>query len=214
MNTTLQAWRIVQLLACVAVLRVVATVLLSYSDYFPPNFRSDFLLGRSDHFFGAYQIAFYAHITSGPLALLSGLVLLSESVRRRFPAAHRWLGRMHVAVVLFLVAPSGLWMAQHPLSGGVVAAVGFATLAVLTGACAVLGWRAAAQRRFHQHRDWMWRCFALVSSAVVLRAMGGLADALGVEGAYRWAAWLSWLLPLAFVEWLRWSESHPQQRPM
>ncbi|QEG37457.1 hypothetical protein Pr1d_48030 [Bythopirellula goksoeyrii] len=185
-------------------LQTTIVVLLTIRDYFPPNFHSDFLNGRSRYFFGAYQWAFYAHILSGPFTLFAGLVLLSDSVRRRFPAWHRRLGRVQVLCVLLLVTPSGLWMARFAATGA-VAGVGFAMLAIATALCAAMGWRRAVQRRFDEHRQWMLRCYVLLCSAVVLRKIGGLSEILEVEGTYPIAAWISWLLPLIVLEclWLR-----------
>lgn len=191
--------RATQALACLLVCRTTVSVLLTFRDYFPPDFRSDFLLGRDSYFFGPYQWAFYAHIISGPFALMAGLLLLSDSLRCRFPKWHRCLGRMQIVCVLVLVAPSGLWMAAYAATGA-VAAAGFATLALATGFCAARGWRAAVRRRFDQHRCWMLRCFALLCSAVVLRVIGGLSDVLHWEWTYPLAAWLSWLLPLSYLE--------------
>ena len=77
----------------------------------------------------------HAHIIAGPLALASGLALMSESLRRRFPAGHRRLGRVLVLGVLLVVAPSGLWMARYAATGA-VAGMAFATLAIATALCA------------------------------------------------------------------------------
>jgi Predicted membrane protein (DUF2306) len=188
-----------QLLGGLLVAKTVLTVLHSYGDYFPPNFRADFLLGRQAYFHGAYEAAFYVHILAGPFALLSGLLLLSEAGRRRWPRGHRNLGRIHVACVLLLVVPSGLWMARYAATGN-VAAAGFAMLAVATGTCTAMGWRCAMQMQFARHRRWMLRCYALLCSAVVLRLTGGATAVLGLEGNYALAAWFSWLLPLTGVE--------------
>lgn len=204
--------RFIQVLACVLVIRTTATVLCTFQDYFPPNFHSDFLLGRREYFFGSYQCAFYTHIVSGPFSLLSGLILISNSFRRRFAHWHRQLGRVHVICVLFLLAPSGLWMARYAATG-IVAGVGFATLAVATAYWATRGWWAATRRRFDLHRRCMQRCFALLCSAVVLRAMGGLSDVLGAESTYPYSAWLSWIMPLIFLEsLLRFPPSSPLRR--
>lgn len=190
---------ILKALAGLLILKTTALILLSYHDYFPPNFRSDFLLGRREYFYGPYQWAFYAHIISGPFCLIAGMVLISESIRRRFPSAHRSLGKLQIVCVVFVMAPSGLWMAWYSATG-TVAAVGFATLAVATAVCAVQGWRAAVGRRFNQHRRWMLRCFVLLCSAVVLRLIGGLSEILGAEWTYPFAAWASWLVPLIVLE--------------
>ena len=61
--------RILILLIGVVILKVTATVVSNYHNYFPPNFTSDFLRGRERHFFGVYQWAFYTHIISGPASL-------------------------------------------------------------------------------------------------------------------------------------------------
>jgi hypothetical protein len=202
MQRSLPMLRVVQTLVCLLVCKMLLSVILSYRDYFPANFHSDFLIGREAYFLGSYRWVFYVHIVAGPFVLLSGLVLLSDSVRRRFPLWHPRLGRIHVLCVLFAVAPSGLWMARYADTGA-VAGIGFAVLAIATAYSAAKGWQMAIQRRFDEHRRWMQRCFALLCSAVVLRVIGGTSDILGAEWTYPLAAWVSWLLPLVVLESLR-----------
>ncbi len=199
-NTTWQRQALL-LLTCLLIVKIVVAVLLSYRDYFPPNFDSGFLLDRNGYFFGRYQWAFYSHITSGPLSLVLGLILLSEKARRHFPKWHRVFGRVQTINVLFLVTPSDLWMARHAETGQ-VAGLGFGTLAMLTALCVAFGWRAAMQRRFQSHQRWMERCFALLCSAVVLRIIGGAATLANVDlpWLYPVSAWASWLLPLIGYE--------------
>lgn len=197
--------RVLAGLAVLVVLKVTVQIVLGYPSYFPPSFVSDFLRGRESYFFGVYQWAFYPHIAGGPIALLLGLLLLSERFRVRWPRGHRLLGKVHVANVLLVVAPSGLWMAGFtPL--GRFAATGFALLSVLTFTCTALGWRAAVCKRFHTHRRWMWRSYLLLSSAVVLRLFGGFGASLGVMPAWYdpVTAWASWILPVAVFEWWTW----------
>jgi Predicted membrane protein (DUF2306) len=192
---------LLRILAGILILKVTLSVVLGYRDYFSPNFGSDFLQGRQDYFFGPYQWAFYTHIGAGPLTLLIGLLLISEKYRSRFPKWHRRLGKLQVVLVLCLLSPSGLWMAQYAQSG-VVAALGFSGLAIATAACVLLGWRCAVKRQFAEHQQWMWRCFLLLCSAVIVRLVGGLAIVLSSrEGwIYPVAAWGSWLAPLAAYE--------------
>jgi len=86
--------------------------------------------------------------------------------------------------------------------GGPVTALGFAALAIATAMCVLLGWQFAVRKRFASHRRWMWRCFLLLCSAVVLRLIGGLATVtnVGADWSYPLAAWASWLVPLAAFE--------------
>ena len=195
-------WRhVLTLLTTALILRVTAGVVLQYRDYFPPNFESDFLLGRQPYFWGAYSFAFYVHILSGPPSLILGLFLLSNRFRAAAPHWHRRLGRIQVANVLLFVVPSGLWMARYAMTGG-MAGAGLASLGVATAICCAVGWRLAVRRQFAEHRRWMWRTYVLLCGAVVIRLIGGAAtvthfDALWV---YPVAGWLSWLVPLFVFE--------------
>lgn len=99
--------RILSLLAGALILKVLARITLNYEEYFPPDFTADFLRGRERYFFGVYRWAFYAHIVSGPISLILGLILISERFRVGFPKWHRALGRLQIACVVLLVTPSG-----------------------------------------------------------------------------------------------------------
>lgn len=193
--------RVLLLLVVLLILKVTGSVVLGYRDYIPPNFDVDFLSGRQSYFTGGYQWAFYAHIVSGPASLILGLILISEPFRKRFPKWHRSMGKVQAGVVLFLLAPSGLWMAYYAQTG-TVAAIGFSLLAIATGMCVVLGWRSAVKKRFAKHRNWMLRCFLLLCSAVIVRIIGGLATVAAVEDSwiYPLTAWASWLVPLIAFE--------------
>ena len=193
--------RMLLLLAVVLILKVTFSVVLGYRNYFPPNFDADFLSGRRSYFAGPYQWAFYAHIVSGPVSLILGLILISDSFRKRFPKWHRSLGKVQAGLVLLLLAPSGLWMSRDAQTG-TVAGIGFALLAIATGLCVLFGWRSAVKRRFAEHRRWMLRCFLLLCSAVIVRIIGGLATvaALGDSWIYPLTAWASWLVPLTAFE--------------
>jgi len=133
-------------LTCALVLKITLNVIVSYRDYLPPNFDSDFLRGRQLYFFGSYRWAFYMHIAAGPCSLVLGMILLSEQFRLRFSCWHRRLGRIQTAVILLLLTPSGLWMAFYSHTGA-IAGSGFAALAVGTGVCRPCA-RARTRPRF------------------------------------------------------------------
>ncbi len=195
------ALRILTFLAGVLIVKVTLVVVTNYRDYLPPNFASDFLRGREGHFWGPYRWAFWTHILAGPVTLILGLMLVSTSFRTRWPRWHRWLGRIQVGCVLVLVAPSGLWMAWYAAAGS-LAGLGLASLAISTAICAIMGARFAMILRFADHRRWMWRCYLLLCSAVVLRMMGGLATVFGVTAGWfdPLAVWMSWIVPIAAFE--------------
>ncbi len=203
-STRLQ--QVLKFLACLLVLKVTVSIVLNYREYLPPDFDSPFLQGREYYFAGPYQWAFYAHIASGPCSLVWGMILLNERFRQWYPKWHRMLGRLQVGSILLLVVPGGLWMSFYAETGA-VAGTGFALLAIVTGFAATLGWRWAVRRRFKEHRRWMWRCYLLLCSAVVLRLTAGLATVTGVETEwlYPMAAWTSWLMPLTVFEVMQWN---------
>ena len=194
----------VKILACLLVARVTTSVVINNQHYFPPDFDSDFLSGRQHYFFGHYQYAFFSHIISGPLSLILGLALINSSVRRRWPKAHRVIGRLQIANVVLIVAPGGFVMALRA-DGGTPAVAGFAVLAVLTAVTAVLGFIAAAQRKFGAHQRWMFRCFLLLTSAVILRLIAGVSIMAHMESKwiYPVSAWISWVVPVAVYEYLQ-----------
>jgi hypothetical protein len=201
-------------LAVVLILRVLATILANYPDYFPPDFNSLFLQGRETTFSGAYRAAFYVHILSAPFVLVNGLILLSEYVRRRHSGWHRWLGRVQVVVLLVLVLPSAVVMSRHAFAGW-PAGMSFLVLSVVTASCALVGTVHAFRHRYAQHRRWMLRCYVLMCSAVVLRLISGAAGVLGEpnpEHAYIFAAWSSWLFPLAACEIVEHLRAHRPSR--
>jgi hypothetical protein len=186
------------------VLRVVAQVVGTYPDYFPPNFDSEFLLGRDSEFYGSYQWAFHVHVISGPLALLLGLCLLSSGIRKRWPSWHRRVGRFQCVLLLTCVAPSGFWMAFYAHSGR-FAEAGFVALSLATAVTTIMGWQAALRRHFVAHQRWMTRNFLLLFSAVILRIIGGASEYCGwhYDWIYPLNAWLSWLLPIGIYEVMR-----------
>jgi len=189
------------LVAGLLALKISFDVLLRYPDYFPPDFRSQYLAGREDYFWGWYRWAFWTHIVSGPAALVLGVVLLNEWFRLSFTKWHRWLGRVQVVNQLVLMVPSGFAIAFYAVAG-TQAVVSFLVLSVLTGGTIAMGWRSAVRRRYAEHRRWMLRNMALLFSAVMLRVSIGAASVLRFDPDWLdpVLTWGSWLLPLVLVE--------------
>ena len=61
----------------------------------------------------------------------------------------------------------------------------------------------ARNKRFAEHRRWMKRSAALTFAAVTLRLMSVpmMIGGMTLVQTYNYTAWLSWIVPLAFVEW-------------
>ena len=125
---------------------------------------------------------FAVHVLMAAVITFGGLVQLVPAIRTRWPALHRWNGRLYLVSALTL-ALGGLWMTWGRGTwlalGG---AIGITLDALLIIAFAVLAWRAARTRRFVEHRRWAIRLFA-VASAVWFMRVGYMAWGLTTGGA-------------------------------
>lgn len=140
------------------------------------------------------------HVAGGMAALLAGPLQFVRRIRTRWPAFHRASGRIYVTGCA-IGAPAGLVLALGATAGP-VAGAGFATQAVLWAGFTWLGYRAAVERRFGAHREWMLRSYACTAAAITLRLMIPAAFLLELEfvAAYRVIAWACWGVNLALVE--------------
>jgi len=156
------------------------------------------------------------HVVAAMIALLVGPLQFVRRVRTRWPAFHRATGKLYVAAIL-VGSPCGFVLALGTTSGP-LAATGFATVAVLSTVFTWLGWRAAVNRQFAEHREWMLRSWAMTSAAITLRLylpFAGVVLGLPFGTAYPVIAWLSWLTNLAIVEyWIRRSRGASLRSPV
>jgi hypothetical protein len=90
-------------------------------------------------------------------------------VRRRWPRAHRWNGRVYLSAAV-IASLAGMYMVS--ITGAVGDAVQHAAItvnALLILAFAGLAWRAALARRFDIHRRWALRLFLVVGGVWFFR---------------------------------------------
>lgn len=141
------------------------------------------------------------HVVAGVIALLVGPLQFVRRLRTRRPAVHRATGYVYITACA-IGAPAGFMIALGTTSGP-LAASGFAMAALLWALFTWRGLRAAVERRFGDHREWMLRSWGMTAAAITLRLMlpfSGLVLHLGFDTAYPVIAWLSWLTNLALVE--------------
>ncbi len=152
-----------------------------------------------------YLPAFYVHIVTGSLVLISGVFQLSEKLRQRYSTWHRGAGKLYVIIVLFLTAPSGFVMALYA-NGGVSSQLCFALLASFWWYFTWKGWVNARKHDWPSHREFMLRSYVLTFAAVTLRMYSFLFALAGFrgEGIYSIIVWLSWVPSLIVIElWIR-----------
>lgn len=146
----------------------------------------------------------FIHVAGAVTALVLGSLQFLPALRRGAGPPHRWIGRTYVVGCL-VGGTAGLILAPGS-SAGPIASAGFGSLAVTWIAVNLLGWRAAVQGRFVEHRRWMIRSWALTLAAVTLRLYLPLVMALDLPFLpwYRAISFLAWVPNLIAAElWLR-----------
>jgi hypothetical protein len=114
-------------------------------------------------------VAIGSHFMAGGVLLLLGPVQLIGSVRRNFPALHRWLGRSYV-VSAGLAGLGGLgFILGRGTIGGPLMDTGFGIYGALMVFCAVLAYARARAGSYAQHRAWAIRLFALTVGSWLYR---------------------------------------------
>ena len=153
----------------------------------------------------------FIHVAGAVTALALGSLQFLPALRRGSGPPHRWIGRVYVLGCL--VGGAGGLILAPGSSAGPIASTGFASLAVIWIAVNLLGWRAAVQGRFAEHRRWMIRSWALTLAAVTLRLYLPLVMALDLPFLpwYRAISFLAWVPNLIAAElWLRLKASRVQ----
>lgn len=117
----------------------------------------------------AATVAIGAHFLAGAILLLFGPIQLIGSLRRRWPVAHRFMGRAYVVSAL-LAGLGGLgFIAFAGTIGGPVMDIGFGLYGALMVLCAAMAIHHARHRRIDLHRAWAIRLFALTIGSWLYR---------------------------------------------
>lgn len=129
------------------------------------------------------------HFFAGGVILALGCIQLMAGVRDRFPAVHRWTGRVYVTAAMLAGLGGLTFIAIKGTIGGPVMDVGFGLYGVLTVTAAVQAFRHARARRMEAHRAWALRLFALAIGSWLYRMDYGfwimLTDGAGHTDTFR-----------------------------
>jgi len=169
----------------------------------------------SDH--QGHFLLTFAHMIGGTgMLVLGGLNLYLAARKDHFPL-HRRVGQSYLLFGAFgaVVAIIVTLTPAHKAAGGPLLTNSTVSLLMLASAWlsfAALGWRAARNRRFASHADWMIRSYVLVWSFVFCRIASRVSniDDLGNGEAF---IWLSWVGPLIVCEVvLQWPQGSKKVR--
>jgi uncharacterized membrane protein len=169
------------------------------------NFRPDvnFLLTKQDLVGDPiWRSAFYMHIFGGMLAIILGPVQFVKYVRRKNLNLHRALGKTYVTAILFIAAPTGLYMAFYA-NGGFYASLGFILMSSLWLYTTFMAVHTIRKSLIQEHIKWMVRSYAMTFAAVTLRLWVPFLS-LVIEMEHLKVvvitAWISWLFNLVAAE--------------
>lgn len=151
----------------------------------------------------AYLPIFYTHVYTSIFVLLTGFLAI---IRTNFGLKnfHRSSGKIYIFLVLIFAAPSGIYMGWFA-NGGLFSTLSFLILGLFWWISTFLAYRYARQKKFEEHKKWMWRSFALTLSAITLRIWKLVIVYFfqpNPMDVYEIVAWLGWIPNILFVEFL------------
>lgn len=149
-----------------------------------------------------YLSFFYIHVYSAILCLIAGFTQFNISSLRNYSKIHRNIGKLYVIVVLFLAAPSGLFIGLYA-NGGFYSQIAFVLLSILWFWFTLKAFLAIRKRNFLKHKKFMYRSFALAFSAITLRFWKVILVYLFQiypMDVYQIIAWLGWIPNLVVIE--------------
>jgi len=151
------------------------------------------------------------HVASAVIVMLAGAVQLVPQIRNRFPAFHRWNGRIYMLTAVSL-SVAGLYMTWIRGSvGGLSVHLGSTLNAVLIWLCGGMALRYALARDFKTHRRWALRFFLVVSASWFFR-LGFFLSLIVFKGPFgfdpttftgpflTFMTYSQYLIPLAVLE--------------
>jgi hypothetical protein len=148
-----------------------------------------------------WNIAFYIHLPTGVICLLSPFFLFA---RRYFRSHYRWhevIGKLYTWITILIVCPTGMYLAVYA-KGGLITQIGFMVQGILLGIFTYQGYEAALQKNRKEHVGHMIRSYAVATVVLTFRVLHILFFLLNVpyKDNYAISQWLGLSLNLLFAE--------------
>ena len=155
-----------------------------------------------------YNACFYIHIFAGAFCIGTALIQFSRIVLKKVKAIHRWSGRVYVFVVLFLGAPTGLYMSFFA-KGSFWERALFLFMAVFWFFSTLRGIQMILQKNVLAHKIWMIRSYAMAMTAVTFRVYHLIFYVLDWDHLknYEISLWISVLGNMLVAEWIIYRKS-------
>jgi hypothetical protein len=187
------------------------SLLLIYNTlpYFSFSKDFDFIQERNFLFESKlYSACFYTHIFAGAVCIATALIQFSRYILKKSRAIHRWSGKLYVAVVLFIGAPTGLYMSFFA-KGSFWERALFMFMAATWFFTTYYGFTTIHKKNVLAHKIWMMRSYAMAMTAVTFRVYHIIFYLVGwghLEN-YEISLWISVLGNMLFAEYLIYRKS-------
>lgn len=187
------------------------SLLLIYNTlpYFSFSKDFDFIEERSFLFqSNFYNTCFYIHIAAGALCIGTSLIQFSRYILKKSKPIHRFSGKIYVFVVLFLGAPTGLYLAFFA-KGSFWERALFMFMAGWWFITTLYGLTTIHKKNVVAHKVWMMRSYAMAMTAVTFRVYHIVFFMLGwghLEN-YELSLWISVVGNMLFAEWIIYRQS-------
>jgi hypothetical protein len=155
-----------------------------------------------------YYTCFYIHIAAGALCIGTALIQFSRYILKKSKAIHRFSGKIYVFVVLFLGAPTGLYMSFFA-KGSFWERALFMFMAGWWFVTTLYGFTTIHKRNVIAHKIWMMRSYSMAMTAVTFRVYHIIFFMLGwghLEN-YELSLWISVIGNMLFAEWVIYRQS-------
>ena len=149
-----------------------------------------------------WQVVLYTHIITGGIAILIGWVQFSKFLQKKWMDLHRTIGKTYIISAL-ICSISGIYVSFFAI-GGLIAALGFITVACLYFYTTLEGFLSIKKGQIIQHQNFMTYSYAFCLSAVSLRLSTTAVYFLNLDyiSSYQVIAWTAWLPNLMIAYWI------------
>lgn len=198
-----------QMLFWVPVISLSLLLVYNTIPYFSFNKSFSFIRERSLLFQSdLYNSCFYIHIFAGSLCILTALVQFSRYILKKSKSIHRFSGKIYVFVVLFLGAPTGLYMSFFA-KGSFWERALFMFMATWWFVTTLYGFTTIHKRNVLAHKIWMMRSYSMAMTAVTFRVYHIIFYLLdwGHLENYELSLWISVIGNMLFAEWIIYRQS-------
>ena len=155
-----------------------------------------------------YNACFYIHIFAGSFCIITALIQFSRVIVKKAKAVHRWSGKVYVFVVLFLGAPTGLYMSFFA-KGSFWERALFMFMAIFWFITTLKGLQTILKKNVLAHKIWMIRSYAMAMTAVTFRVYHIAFYIMGWDHLknYEISLWISVLGNMLVAEWVIYRKS-------